>query len=554
MARRREADMRIPDDALTTGDDAWAVAVRDGLGPRRYRLYLSGCLRGMFPRPLDPVLAAGFDTCDRFADTGKTKSALTAARRLALRASLTHVTDKVLPTGTGLIAARHANTRELFHQILAVELHLRLLPLMGLGARYNLQVRTPEATAYLQRVMADFVAPTPEAARFDARWRTADVVDLARGVYRAFAFDRMPALVDALMDAGCDNDAILAHCRAPDGHVRGCWVLDLILDGQWETAWQEPKSPKAKAPKSSPARVSGPFKLTPAAERQLDEVMKSVGQWSAAEAIANKFANVQAIPLDVRIVRQVATSLLGLTNAHVQLAFECLPSATEANQAGFARRIALDDPKELAEYVCLAARADWIHHCDDEAGPMRRLHPLIFAAAVHDRVLERRFLERGQFPLRAGQPDDICEYNAVYALLVGNVEFLRGLFPHTLRREPDRLLGAKFECFAAVAANDPEAFARALEEHLAAYRRTGGMFGLIDVSAHGIYELCRRAAPGVVSAFDVNHPPPWDAAFYRWVQACDDPFKELDWDKVPKQIRIGLRDLTRPVWWGAEQR
>jgi hypothetical protein len=40
----------------------------------------------------------------------------------------------------------------------------------------------------------------------------------------------MPILADALQDAGCDNADILNHCRDANGvHVRGCWVVDLVL-------------------------------------------------------------------------------------------------------------------------------------------------------------------------------------------------------------------------------------------------------------------------------------------------------------------------------------
>ena len=31
------------------------------------------------------------------------------------------------------------------------------------------------------------------------------------------------------MEAGCDNQDILDHCRSPGPHVRGCWVVDLVL-------------------------------------------------------------------------------------------------------------------------------------------------------------------------------------------------------------------------------------------------------------------------------------------------------------------------------------
>lgn len=64
---------------------------------------------------------------------------------------------------------------------------------------------------------------------FDPRWRTADVTALARGIYEDRAFDRLPLLADALMDAGCDHEEILAHCRSEGPHVRGCWVVDLVL-------------------------------------------------------------------------------------------------------------------------------------------------------------------------------------------------------------------------------------------------------------------------------------------------------------------------------------
>jgi hypothetical protein len=66
--------------------------------------------------------------------------------------------------------------------------------------------------------------------RFDARWRTSDVLGLARAIYDDRAFKRMPILADALMDAGCENEEIIGHCRGNGPHVRGCWLLDLILE------------------------------------------------------------------------------------------------------------------------------------------------------------------------------------------------------------------------------------------------------------------------------------------------------------------------------------
>lgn len=65
---------------------------------------------------------------------------------------------------------------------------------------------------------------------FRKAWRTAAVTALAAAAYEQKVFDGLPVLADALEEAGCDAPAVLAHCRDPQAvHVRGCWVLDLVL-------------------------------------------------------------------------------------------------------------------------------------------------------------------------------------------------------------------------------------------------------------------------------------------------------------------------------------
>jgi hypothetical protein len=60
-------------------------------------------------------------------------------------------------------------------------------------------------------------------------WLTSTVLALAQQMYESRDFSPMPILADALQDAGCDNEDILNHCRQTGEHVRGCWVVDLIL-------------------------------------------------------------------------------------------------------------------------------------------------------------------------------------------------------------------------------------------------------------------------------------------------------------------------------------
>jgi hypothetical protein len=60
-------------------------------------------------------------------------------------------------------------------------------------------------------------------------WLTSTVRQLAEATYTDNAFGGLPILADALEDAGCEDRDILSHCRGPGSHVRGCWVVDLVL-------------------------------------------------------------------------------------------------------------------------------------------------------------------------------------------------------------------------------------------------------------------------------------------------------------------------------------
>ena len=66
----------------------------------------------------------------------------------------------------------------------------------------------------------------------DPRWLTTTVISLAYTMYEDRAFDRLPILADALEEAGCDDVDILDHLRGGGLHVRGCWVVDLLLGRQ----------------------------------------------------------------------------------------------------------------------------------------------------------------------------------------------------------------------------------------------------------------------------------------------------------------------------------
>ena len=70
----------------------------------------------------------------------------------------------------------------------------------------------------------------------DSAWLTPTVTTLATAAYEERILPsgqldpaRLAVLSDALEEAGCDHADILSHLRSPGPHVRGCWVVDLLL-------------------------------------------------------------------------------------------------------------------------------------------------------------------------------------------------------------------------------------------------------------------------------------------------------------------------------------
>jgi hypothetical protein len=61
-------------------------------------------------------------------------------------------------------------------------------------------------------------------------WEGGTIPWLAGRIYEGRRFDAVPLLGDILKEAGCRDNAILGHCQGDAGtHVRGCWVVDLLL-------------------------------------------------------------------------------------------------------------------------------------------------------------------------------------------------------------------------------------------------------------------------------------------------------------------------------------
>ena len=118
------------------------------------------------------------------------------------------------------------------------EWHHTTFGLLGLARRLEESTATggrPSAVAFAPflELLRDIFGPLPSRPVAVApdwlQWNHGTVPAVARHVYEDRAFHDLPILADALEDAGCTDSDILGHCRGAGPHVRGCWVVDLLL-------------------------------------------------------------------------------------------------------------------------------------------------------------------------------------------------------------------------------------------------------------------------------------------------------------------------------------
>lgn len=151
---------------------------------------------------------AGIEASEHFADGIVSQEVLSAALRRAEAEAST------IPRG---MQRTHA-----YQALGAMELEMQPYPIAGFWTGEEEE----SAACPLHRCI--FGNPFRPVS-LDQESRTSTAVAIAQSMYDSRDFSPMPLLADALQDAGCENEDILNHCRSGGPHVRGCWVVDLIL-------------------------------------------------------------------------------------------------------------------------------------------------------------------------------------------------------------------------------------------------------------------------------------------------------------------------------------
>jgi hypothetical protein len=197
---------------------------------RKMRLLACACCRQIWHLLPDPRSREAVEVAEQYADGRATARELARARALAVKA-----------TGgerQGAVAAYWAaNTKaggplwNTFAAAAAAPARQAVRDARGSTLATWEAVQTASVRGQVA-LIHEVIGNPFRAVVIDPAWRAwpgAEAVRLAEAIYQGAAFDDMPILGDALEEAGCVDETILGHCREPGKHVRGCWLLDVLL-------------------------------------------------------------------------------------------------------------------------------------------------------------------------------------------------------------------------------------------------------------------------------------------------------------------------------------
>jgi hypothetical protein len=201
-------------------------------GERRGRLFAVACCRLLRALPDRYPLAAVIEAAERFADKRADDNELAAASRIANDAvewEARHDMSSWQYSAAEVVAAAVRYPTEEYRAIDELFAWART----DQGTTPDLRTGEDRSGPTLANLVREFVGNPFRPVVFAPEWGTRTVVTLATQVYESRDFGAMPILADALQDAGCDSDDLLNHCRdEKQPHVRGCWVVDLVLGKQ----------------------------------------------------------------------------------------------------------------------------------------------------------------------------------------------------------------------------------------------------------------------------------------------------------------------------------
>lgn len=201
------------------------------ISDRKQRLFDCACARRAQQYMENSAAIALFDLAERYADSHVALEELLAARAAVLTAS--DGMEELRPRLTQSACAVKAAVSSAWEfrsgvdppRYAAFAVGLAGLNIANREDRRILKQRLAAERKEQALLLRDIVNPFKPRIDCDGP----EPYRVAAAIYQAGDFTKLPALGEALQRSKVDDPKMLAHCWLPGPHVRGCWVVDLVL-------------------------------------------------------------------------------------------------------------------------------------------------------------------------------------------------------------------------------------------------------------------------------------------------------------------------------------
>lgn len=214
--------MTEPEWLACTDPRVMLYAQKGKMSDRKLRLFACACCRAIWHLLPDERSRRAVVLMERWADGELTSEELRAARETS--SGDWSPRGLSLPALSAAIAAARATWPDAYAAAVSVVEAAATDP--NMKQQYDL----------LKDILGNPFRPSSPLPSAILAWDDGTVGRMAERIY---AERRMPEgtldpsglamLADALEEAGCHDPDMLVHCRQAGEHVRGCWVVDLLL-------------------------------------------------------------------------------------------------------------------------------------------------------------------------------------------------------------------------------------------------------------------------------------------------------------------------------------
>jgi len=198
--------------------------LKDKASGRKIRLFVVACARAVWDQLSVEEMRTAVETGERLADNLASED-----DRFQMMQCLYRMPLNARQGNLELSQFFSTSSRERFGAYLAALVTVRPDRCHGLTTGPSWDASSLATGRHQPGLLRDIFGNPFRPVAIKPEWLSSTVVALAHQMYESRDFGAMPSLADALQDAGCDSDDVLDHCRGPGPHVRGCWVVDLVL-------------------------------------------------------------------------------------------------------------------------------------------------------------------------------------------------------------------------------------------------------------------------------------------------------------------------------------